>query len=99
MTRLESAHDAPSTAEMSATMHRLCIFGHRYDAPIYDGAPRVEVPEGARCVWCEAVIVADEDGFMYASGDYTHLYCNLRNLLGEDLANEVYAGLLARGPV
>lgn len=67
---------------------RMAYFGEPRDAPIYDAAPRIAVPVGYRCVWCEGRLLATDEGFQYTSGEYTHRACMLRVVLGP-VANQI----------
>lgn len=70
----------------------MAYFGRAYDAPVYDTINRLEgVPVGERCVFCVEEIHDGQDGFRYVSGEYVHLYCNLRAMLGKEMADIVIA--------
>lgn len=73
----------------------MAYFGRRFDAPIYEGAPRTMTPTAVPCVWCEQMILLGDDGFQYVSGEFTHALCNLRQMIGEP-ADEIYAAMVAR---
>jgi hypothetical protein len=62
-------------------------FGHRYDAPAWDGALQVPVPVGEPCLGCTELIAADDDGITLPQWGTEerhpyHLRCFFDSILG-----------------
>jgi hypothetical protein len=69
---------------------RIRIFGRPWGAPVCEDAPRVEVPVGQKCLWCQDPIEEGDSGVVtfciHADGTGTHepshRDCHIRQAVG-----------------
>ena len=73
-------HD-PAASAVVATMN--VWFGTNWGAPVCQETPRIDVPLGAICTWCEEPIAADDSGWgERAMGPFMHVECFGRMMFG-----------------
>lgn len=66
---------------LRAGMSEVKAFG-TWDAPVTDGAERIEVPLDRVCMSCERAFLAGDNGAVMPSGYAQHRECVLRSALG-----------------
>jgi hypothetical protein len=53
-----------------------------WDAPVTDGAYRIDVPEYRECAWCGERFRPGDAGAIQPAGHAEHKECSLRNVMG-----------------
>lgn len=57
-------------------------FGESWGAAFNEEVPRMDVPFGAVCIWCDELIDTDDSGVQYVNGPVAHVECFMRQTVG-----------------
>jgi len=53
-----------------------------WDAPVTDGAERIDVPTACACMYCREHFEAGDNGCIFPTGFAAHRECSLRSVVG-----------------